>query len=704
MSAPSIKPKRLQRSILSVVMLSHLLTVSITPFAQAYNHGELLVESTWDQLQSKSMAHSTYVDLISSETKATQKRLKKSSRLERDAINALALKIIEEFKQSAAQAKSTRVDMHDSIIPSIEHETIEPEGETTSKAAIKVQKIDIPDQDDVDSIPESEPALGQKLQAQKILDHIDSDMDAATKALSGLTLTSGDDDESRDPLKPSSSHLLDSEESVETQPSKRLTREEMVSLVKQEPSTFLKTLFENRASFEDFQAIILEVAPAAHRKLYDAKMIDTRIYDQSFLVSLILGTAGVLTDVFAMGWFKQTVQNKALIEGIVPLMQQTGDWVGSKIADTVFEKILQSSQNVLMTMAQKSLEVIVGDAVKVELFKWAPHLAQTLVDHTILSVSKAVRAGASYLSSLVSKKALDASPLKDPALDEPAPEEKVISPLEAFWQTMVQQSEMNAAEVEEVLSLINPVVYNILREENLSTQTLHRNFWQENAWKAMKFAGSFAYNVGFSFAFSPLFGIVMKRLVSNVLISKVGQPLSDYISQNYYVNWALNQKAAGNMSAVRAELDALKMGLDPKYIPTSGLRDLPVLSTIADGIDAAREGLQSALGRVISKETLDYIPIIGAPDTITELDMVAKVYWDQMLIGAADATAQAAYHPAMDGAKALLGAVQDKLSSANKQMRVRKKRTFFDPTRGGHGKDPSTYDHYDPKTGVLSND
>ncbi|MBX9697187.1 MAG: hypothetical protein K2X53_03785, partial [Alphaproteobacteria bacterium] len=244
---------------------------------------------------------------------------------------------------------------------------------------------------------------------------------------------------------------------------------------------------------------------------------------------------------------------------------------------------------------------------------------------------------------------------------------------------------------------------------------LYNEFWNSSACKGMKLAGSFARDVGFTFAFSPVFSFVAKRFVQDVLISKVGQPVSEFITQNYYVNWAIEQKAAGNLAAVRAEIDMLKLAMDPNFIPTSSLRELPVLSTIADSIDGIKERVQSVFGLVFSKEAMNHVPILGAPGPVEQIDMIAKLYWDQMAISAVDSAVESAYHPVTAGVSAIASTVKAKLkdtqviavtesdSSAEKK-RVRKQTQFFDPTASGHGTDPSTYDHYDPKTGILSND
>ncbi|MGN6670016.1 MAG: hypothetical protein ACTHJ4_00555 [Candidatus Nucleicultricaceae bacterium] len=693
MFTPQNKVSKVRRSVLKTVLLSHLLTVSLAPYAQADNNVSTLFEhqvyEDHDKLGMQRM-HTKGLDVDLSHLSGKKDAFSsvKRQKYPKDEINEILDSILADLSvhsvgQPTVAAKN---------IENTEAEVEKPFADQTPS----MTPLTLPSA--VDSALKDEAELAAKKQTDDGLLDLVEDFSALRISDAPIVATDGEEDDSRNPKNSVPSPALDIVMDEDTAKVKFLTRAEMIDVVKSDPKLFLKTLIDNKASFEDFQAVLLEIAPNAHKKLYDAKMIDTRIYDQSLSASIIFGVAGVLTDVFAMEWFKQSLYNKTLVEGMVPLMHKTGNWVGEKVADTLIGKVLSMSENFLSQMVKKGLSVIVGDAVQVELFKWAPQLAQTIVDQAIMRVSKAVKLGAKEAVSFFSKD----EKLVDKDLDQPTPEIKKVSVLEAFWDTVAMSSEMTSDEVEQVLSLMNPTAFWILEEENLSQHKANSEFWKSDAWKAMKLGGTFVRDVGLSFALSPVFAIVAKRFVANYLISNVCQPLSDYIAKNYYVDWALAEKAAGNMAAVRAELDVLKMGIDPAYIPTSGLRELPGISTIIDSVDYAKDGIKGILGYIFSENFLKHIPIVGAPDSIAELDMVAKLYWDQTLIGVADGVAQAAYHPTMEAVGVVVEKAKEKLSEP-KQKRVRKQRKFFDPSAASK-KEPSTYDHYDPKTGALTND
>lgn len=721
MLTPPPKPTRLRRSVLNTVLLSYLITTVLSPYAHADNQCATLVEfSGENHFESRMSSRSHYRDfppfMDSKNQFASKKRA--SNHLNEDEMQKLVKDLTDVWIEM--KSKKPKTSEHPIL------EQVRPMDTLESDTAQGGNAIAADPSSSVSVLPPLEEEILQEQSAgnqadaqtsvEKILKLVEQLEDEARTASPQVVVASAEEDNSRDPEGPKPTHMQDALIVEEEPKPKSLSREEMVALIRVNPSNFLRVLIQNKASFEEFESILLEVSPDAHRKMHDAKMIDTRLYDQSMLASIILGSAGVLTDVFAMEWFKHSVYNKTLIDGLIPLMQKTGDWVGSKVASTVLGTALEQSQNIIMTMVQTGLEFVVGDAVKVELFKWAPHLAQTILDHTILRASKVIKHGASALSSFVRSKfskpkreGIDS----DSKSDEGKVPVKNLTVLQALWDNMILNPEMSYEQSMNLLSCVVPNAQWILEESNLTDVKLYNEFWKGNTWKGLKLAGSFARDVGFTFAFSPLFSLVAKRFVSDVLISKVGQPLSDFITQNYYVNWALDQKAAGNLAAVRAEVDALKLAMDPNFIPTSSLRELPVLSTIAEGIDSVKEKLQSLLGLVFSKEVMNHVPILGAPDPIEQIDMVAKLYWDQMAISAIDSAVESAYHPVADGVGAIAKTVKAKLTDPqvvpvtevkSDSKRVRKQRQFFDPTAGGHGKDPSTYDHYDPKTGILSND
>jgi hypothetical protein len=719
------KPTRLRRSVLNAVLLSYLITTVLSPYAHADGQGDTLVEFSGENLFGPRMSsRSHYRDFIPFKDSKSQFAPKKrtSTDLSKDEMHNLIKGISDVWIEMKSKKNKT------SVAPIVEH--VKALDALESDATQESNAIMVVDPSSALVLPSLEEEVAQSKSVtaptdsdaniEKILDVIDQLEDEARIASPQVIVANAEQDDSKDPEKPKSAHAQDIIASEEAPKLKSLSRTEMAALIRENPSSFLKTLIENKASFEDFEALLLEVSPDAHRKMYDAKMIDTRMYDQSMLVSVILGSAGVLTDVFAMEWFKQSIHNKALIEGLVPLIQKTGDWVGSKVASTVLGTALEQSQNILMTMIQKGLEVVVGDAVKVELFKWAPHMAQTILDHTILRASKLIKQGASALSSFA------ASKFSKPKIEETDSDSKSggntspvknLTTLQALWDHIILNPDMSYEQSMSLFSCVIPNAQWILEESNLTDVKLYNEFWKSSTWKGMKLAGNFTRDVGFTFAFSPVFSFVAKRFVQDVLISKVGQPVSEFITQNYYVNWAIEQKAAGNLAAVRAEIDMLKLAMDPNFIPTSSLRELPVLSTIADSIDGIKEGVQSVFGIVFSKETMNHVPILGAPGPVEQIDMIAKLYWDKMAISAVDSAVESAYHPVADGVSAIASKVKAKLNdpqviavtelksdSSAEKKRVRKQRQFFDPTAGGHGTDPSTYDHYDSKTGILSND
>lgn len=695
MFTPQNKVSKVRRSVLKTVLLSHLLTVSLAPYAQADNDVSAIFERQVYEDQYKSGMQRVHakgfdVDLSHLSGKKDAFSSVKSHTYSKDEIGQILDSILADLSVHSVTQSSVSVK---------DTENAEAEGEKLFvDHTPSITPLAMPPAVDSDLKDEAECAA--KNQTDDSLLDLVADFNALHISDARAVSANGDEDDSKNPKNSLPSHAHDvmmDEDKVEAEV-KFLTRAEMIEVVKSNPKLFLRTLIDNKASFEDFQAVLLEICPNAHKKLYDAKMIDTRIYDQSLVASIVFGTAGVLTDVFAMEWFKQSLYNKTLIEGMVPLMQKTGNWVGEKVANTLVGKVLSMSENFLSQMIKKGLSVAVGDAVQVELFKWAPQLAQTIVDQTVMRASKVLKLGAKKAVNFLSK----GEKLVDKDLDQPTPEIKKVSVLEAFWDTVAMSDEMTSDEVEQVLSLMNPTAFWILEEENLSQHNANSEFWKSDAWKAMKLGGTFMRDVGFSFALSPIFAIVAKRFVANYLISNVCQPISDYIAKNYYVDWALAEKAAGNMAGVRAELDVLKLGIDPAYIPTSGLRELPVISNLIDGVDYAKDGIKGILGYIFSENFLKHIPVVGAPDPIAELDMVAKLYWDQTLIGVADGVAQAAYHPTMEAIGVVVEQAKDKLSQP-KQKRVRKQRKFFDPSAGSK-KEPSTYDHYDPKTGALSND
>lgn len=724
MLTPPPKPTRLRRSVLNTVLLSYLITTVLSPYAYAESQCDTLVEFSGEKLfESRMSSRSHYRDfspLMGSKSQFTSKK-RASNTLDDDEMQ----KLIKGLSDVWIELKSKKTKTSEQPIVEQVQSTDVLESDTTQGGnAMAVDPSSIPALPPLEEeIPQDKNAgalTDSQTNMEKLLQVVEQLEDEARISSPQVLIANAEEDDSKDPEKPKSAHVQDifvsEEEEVK---SKSLSREEMAALIKATPSNFLRVLIENKASFEDFEAILLEVSPDAHRKMHDAKMIDTRIYDQSMLVSIILGSAGVLTDVFAMEWFKHSVHNKVLIDGLIPLIQKTGDWVGSKVASSILGTALEQSQNIIMTTIQAGLEFVVGDAVKVELFKWAPHLAQTILDHTILKASKLIKQGASALSSFAANK-FSTAKIEGTEPDSKSDEDKLpiknLTVLQALWDSLMLNPEMSYEQSMSLLSCVVPNAQWILEESNLTDVKLHNEFWKSSTWKGMKIAGNFARDVGFTFAFSPLFSIVAKRFVSDVLISKVGQPVSDYITKNYYVNWALDQKAAGNLAAVRSELDMLKLAMDPNFIPTSPLRELPVLSSIADGIDGIKDRIQSALSWA-PREFVKHIPILGAPDPIEQMDMVAKLYWDQMAISAIDSAVDSAYHPVADSVGAIAKTVKAKLTdpqviavteaksdSSAEKKRIRKQRQFFDPTAGGHGKDPSTYDNYDPKTGILSND
>lgn len=690
MFTPLKKVSTVRKSVLKTVLLSHLLTVSLAPYAQAENNASAIFESqSYENHFRQSMPISYSKRLDRSDTELLSGKSPAYSAKDLDRVTEIVGSILADLSvHSMTKASEATKKSEDT-----EEVIKQPFVDQTPATMEVVLPTAI---DDVDLRKEAERV------AQDRIDRSITDLESGFKALSiseeMSVAADGEEDDSKNQKNYTPLFAIEPLEEQDDKKLKILSRAEMVEVVKANPQLFLKTLIENKASFEDFQAVLLEIAPNAHRKLYDAKMIDTKIYDQPMIASIIFGTAGVLTDVFAMEWFKQSLYNKTLIQGMIPVMQQVGDWAGEKVANTFVSKVLSLSENFFSELLKKGLGTVVSDAVKVELFKWAPRLAQIVVDQTTMRTSQAIRWGAKKAVGLFSAE----EKLVDSDLDKPAPEIKKVSVLEAFWDTVAMSAEMNTDEVEESLSLLNPTAFWILEEENLSQHRANSDFWKSNAWKAMKFGGTFARDVGLSFALSPIFSILAKRLVANYLISNVCQPLSDYITKNYYVDWAIAEKAAGNMPAVRAELDILKMGLDPQHIPTSGLRELPVISTLLEGVDYAKEGFSHLLGNIFPENLRKLIPVVVSPDAITELDMVAKLYWDQTLVSVADGVTHAAYHPTMEAASVVLEKTKEKLSTP-KQKRVRKQRKFFDPSASSK-KEPSTYDHYDPKTGVLSNE
>jgi hypothetical protein len=454
------------------------------------------------------------------------------------------------------------------------------------------------------------------------------------------------------------------------------------------PSHLLRILVENHVDYSTAEELLYQYAPAAHEKLSEAYLINTGRYNRSIFSSLSRFAVGFAFDILAVEYFQKTEIGEAITKKLTRSMFAGVNSLGEYLKD-----LTQTSYKPIDYVNDYLVDIL-GTLAKVELFERVPvsSMVQSGLTYLVRTGTEFIKNAAEFLENKLFRS-------YNPALTR---ENTSKSSFEAAWIKFVENENAPLKEFEQYLNVFSNSAHSILDNEGL-VETNKSSTFQKYFWKSANFLSG----LSLSFLILPVAGAWIKPIVSSWLHGKIGVPLSDYIAENYYYQWALGKKVTNfvtngwnkvrGIAGYISELSVSKNGgktfighlVNPfksvyqfvnarlssiETIPTldevrekarhygtavmrlNGIEENPYTGWASGMIDTIKDKLGSFWSWVIrdSSEDIAKKNMEKLESAAHKLKLAATFYYDHWFAGLADEFVRAAYEPTVYAIKSAL--------------------------------------------------